>query len=800
MRGRSLGQRVGVQGQPERTRLALNLRAVYGFSVFVSLFLSIMLGLGLLAAGVFLLVFLWRGFRRDASMGWGYCFVRTVCWFFVRTFYRVEARGVENIPATGGALLVCNHVSYVDVVILGVLSDRPIRFLSWEGFERQRFIRVITRMMGTIPVAEEKAKDAVLKASEALKSGELVCIFPEGSLTRNGSVLPLRRGFELIARRAGVPIVPVAMDGLWGSIFSYSGGSAFWKLPKHFPRPVSAVFGQPFPSTEHAQTRFRLLELAAEAFALRPSLQGHLGREVAWGLAEKGGRPALVDRTGARREFSGAMVLALSWLIAKRLRQATAARRVAIVLPPGVAAAVANLACLLAGKVPVNLNFTLGREQVQSCLRRAEADLVVTASAFRTKLSEKFPDFPWGDRLFDVAAELQVLPKWQVAWRLAFLRTVPARYASRCVGAPAQGGDDEAALLFTSGSSGEPKGVVLSHRNLLANLRQIEDADILPPQAVLLSSLPVFHSFGFTVGLWYCLSRDATLVTLTSPLDTAGAIAAVREQKVTVMVGTPTFLRPYLRRATAEDFATLEWAVVGAEKLPEDLAKGFAEQLKTPMLEGYGITETSPVLAVNVPDKEDAEAPGGVWQGHAPGSVGRPVMGVAVRFVDVESGAELPVGQVGLLEVRGANIFSGYLGDPARTAEAKVHGWYRTGDLARLDEDGFLYLAGRLSRFSKIGGEMVPHGTVEQAVIKVLGLSSSVELPLAVAAASDPVKGEQLVVLHAVDLDPEAVRAALAAEGLANLWIPKVFKKVPAIPLLGTGKLDLGKLRQLAQG
>jgi acyl-[acyl-carrier-protein]-phospholipid O-acyltransferase/long-chain-fatty-acid--[acyl-carrier-protein] ligase len=354
--------------------------------------------------------------------------------------------------------------------------------------------------------------------------------------------------------------------------------------------------------------------------------------------------------------------------------------------------------------------------------------------------------------------------------------------------------------LFTSGSSGEPKGVILSHRNILANLRQIEDADILPPTAVLLSSLPVFHSFGFTVGLWYFMTRDGTLVTLPSPLDTNGSIKAIKEERVTVTVGTPTFLRPYLRRATAEDLKSLEWVVVGAEKLPDDLAAGFGEQLQTAMLEGYGITETSPVLAVNVPDKAEDEAPNGIWTGNIRGSVGRPVMGVAVRFVDIETGAVLPIGQVGLLEVRGANVFTGYLGDPARTAEAIVDGWYRTGDLARLDDDGFLYLAGRLSRFSKIGGEMVPHGTVEQALLKALNLQASAEAVIAVSAVSDPAKGEQLVVLHTVDLDPDALRATLAAEGLANLWIPKVFKKVAVIPILGTGKLDLNKLRQLAQG
>jgi acyl-[acyl-carrier-protein]-phospholipid O-acyltransferase / long-chain-fatty-acid--[acyl-carrier-protein] ligase len=759
-----------------------------------------MLGLALLAPGLFLLLYLWRGFRRDASMSWGYCLMQTICWCFVRVFYRVEVRGLENLPKTGGALIVCNHVSYVDVVVLGVLCPRPIRFLSWEGFERNPILSKLTRLMRTIPVAEEKAKDAIQKSADALKDGELVCIFPEGSLTRNGGVLPLRRGFELIARRANVPIVPVAMDGLWGSIFSHLGGKSFFKWPKHFPRPIAAVFGTPFPSSEHAQTRLRLLQLTAEAFALRPSLRGHLAREVVVGLAAKGGKPALIDRTGARREFSGALLLSLGWVMAKRLRAATPARRVAIVLPPGVAAAVANLACVLAGKIPVNLNFTLGREQVLSCLQRAEVDLVITAEAFKVKLAEKFPDFPWGDRVLDIATELQSLPRWQVAWRMALVRALPARWIPLLVGAPSRGGDDEAALLFTSGSSGEPKGVILSHRNILANLRQIEDADILPSSAVLLSSLPVFHSFGFTVGLWYCLSRDGTLVTLPSPLDTNGAIKAIKEEHVTVTVGTPTFLRPYLRRATADDLKSLEWAVVGAEKLPDDLATGFTEQLQTPMLEGYGITETSPVLAVNVPDKAEDEAPNGIWTGNVRGSVGRPVIGVAVRFVDVETGAEVPPGQVGLLEVRGANVFMGYLGDPDRTAEAKVDGWYRTGDLARLDDDGFLHLAGRLSRFSKIGGEMVPHGTVEQALLKALNLQSASEVVLAVSAVSDPAKGEQLVVLHSVDLDPDAVRAALAAEGLANLWIPKVFKKVPGIPILGTGKLDLNKLRQLAQG
>jgi len=773
---------------------------LYALVWFLLMIVAAVVALGLLLLTVFLLAFAWRAPRRHRSMSLGYCAVQTGCWLFLKCFYRVRLRGLENIPDQGGVLLIANHVAYVDVLVVGVLSRRPVRFLSWEGFEHQRVMRFLTRTMGTIPVAESKAKDAIQKSADALKAGEVVCIFPEGSLTRNGGILPLRKGYELIARRADCPIVPMALDGMWGSLFSFSGGKFFWKMPKHFPRPVGVVVGQAYPANEHAKTRLRLLELASEAFAMRASLDGHLARDVAAGLIAKGGRVALVDRTTARREFGAATLLALGWAFAGELKRRTSAKRVAIVLPPGVAASVANLGCLFADKVPVNLNFSLGREQALSCLQRAEVDLVVTAGAFRSKLAEKSPDFPWGDHVLDVADFLTAHPRAGLACRIGLIRCLPASWTLACMGLPKRGGEGEAALLFTSGSSGQPKGVRLSHRNILANLRQIEDADILPDETVMLSSLPVFHSFGFTIGLWYALSRSPLLVTLPSPLDSAAAVKAIKEEKVTVVVGTPTFLRPYLRRGTAADFVSLEWAVVGAEKCPADLVDAFATQLETPMLEGYGITETSPVLSVNVPDRADPEAPDGVWVGNVRGSVGRPVIGIAVRFLDPTTGEVLPSGQVGLLEIRGANIFMGYL-DAEQTAKAMTpDGWYRTGDLARLDDDGFLHLAGRLSRFSKIGGEMVPHGTVEDALRKVLGLADSHEHKLAVASAADPVKGEQLVVLHTEEVDPEAVRASLAAEGLANLWIPKVFKKVPVIPILGTGKLDLNKLRELAQG
>jgi len=734
-------------------------------------------------------------------MSFGYCAMQTFCLLILRCFYRINARGVENIPLEGPVLLLSNHVAYADVLVVGVLSRRPVRFLSWEGFERQRFLGFMCRMMGTIPVSETKAKDAILKAADALKRGEVVCIFPEGSLTRNGSLMQLRKGFELIARRGEAMIVPMAIDGMWGSFLSFSGGKFFWKLPQHFPRPIGVVIGKAYPAAETDHTRLRLLELSAEAFEMRPSLERHLSREMVRGLLLKGHSVALVDLASGRQEFKASELLALSWAFAGELRRRTTSKRIAIVLPPGVSAVVANLGCLLADKVPVNLNFSLGREQAESCLRRAEVDLLITAGAFRSKLSERSPDFPWGDHVIDVADFLTSHSRFNLAWRTMLIRGLPRVLVPLCMGLPKHGGELEAALLFTSGSSGQPKGVRLSHRNLLANLRQIENAEILPEEGVFLSSLPVFHSFGFTIGLWYCLSRSPRLVTLPSPLDSAAAVKAIREEKVTAVVGTPTFLRPYVKRGTAADFATLEWAVVGAEKCPADLVDAFLDKLETPILEGYGITETSPVLSVNVPDHSDPEeAPNGVWVGNVRGSVGRPVIGIAIRFLDPVTEESLPYGQVGLLEVRGANIFMGYL-DSQQTAKAMTpDGWYRTGDLGRMDDDGFLHLAGRLSRFSKIGGEMVPHGAVEDALRKVLGLISSLEVKVAVGSAPDAAKGEQLVVFHVDDIDLEAVRNGLVAEGLANLWIPKVFKKVPVIPILGTGKLDLSKLREMAQG
>lgn len=732
--------------------------------------------------------------QRHPDMSWLYVALQAFCRIYLRWFYRVRIQGCDNFPATGGVLLICNHISYLDPVLIGTYIKRPVRFLSWEGFERIPVMHQIMRLMGTVPIDPSRSKDAMTKALEALRRGEVVCIFPEGHVTRNGALQELRGGFELLARRAECPIVPAWIDGKWGSIMSLSEGRLFWKKPRGWRRAVGVGYGKPFSASEAGEARLRLLEVSADLVATRPQFQSHLAAQVAIGLGLRAGREAVIDRTQGRRAVSGAVLLALAWLLARRLKSLPEAR-IGVVLPAGLGATVANVACAFADKVPVNLNFSLGKVAAASCLRRAGIRTTLTAAAFQVRLAERFPDFPWSAECLDVAELLKSLPRWKIALLVLLIRLTPADLLPWVLGLPRQGGAREAGLLFTSGSSGEPKGVPLSHTNLLANLAQIDESGAVPRQARLLSSLPVFHSFGFTVGIWYALTRDTTLITLPSPVDTAAHIVVAREEKTTVTVGTPTFLRPWLRKAQAEDLATLQWAVAGAEKVPLDLIEAWGKDLATPLFEGYGTTEASPVLAVNIPDILDDE---GTWRGNVVGSVGRPVIGVALRFMHPETGLPVPAGSVGLLQVRGANIFAGYLEDPVRTAEVLKAGWYITGDLARLDAEGFLHLEGRLSRFSKVGGEMVPHGTVEEAILRVLAPSTEGAQILAVAGRPDAAKGEQLVVLHTVDLEPEGVRAALVAAGLPNLWIPKIFKKVAVIPVLGTGKLDLRAIRQLA--
>ncbi|MEO7414517.1 MAG: AMP-binding protein [Opitutaceae bacterium] len=724
-------------------------------------------------------------------------FIEVFTILIARLLYRVRTSGTENIPATGGAVLIANHLSYVDVIVLQLACPRPLRFIGYKGLGRHWFFDWIFRMSGVIPITSKNSTEGVRLAVKALKAGEIVCLFPEGQISRTGQLMEIKKGFEVMARLANVPVIPAAHDGLWGSVFSFAGNKYLWKSPRLLPTPVFVAIGAPIvPANANGATARRaLLDLGAEAFEQRPGLRRHLGREVVRALAKAPGRVVVIDRTAARREVTAAQLIAAAAVLARRLKDTVPSGRIGIVLPPGAGSFIANLAVTCAGKVPVNLNFTAGRASLEASMRLGGIATVISADALRAKL----PNFPWPEQTRDLAKEIAasggkraMLPWLLAAWIL------PNQLVAGLLGLSREGDRAEAGLLFTSGSSGEPKGVVLTHRNILANCAQVSSLSILPDTCTMLACLPIFHSFGFTVTLWYPLLRGLKVVTVPSPLETRKIIDAISQEEATTLIAAPTFVRPILKKAKPGELRTLALMVTGAEKLPDDLYRSFLETFHLEIYQGYGLTETSPVSNVNQPNPPIVTETGEVQIGKKTGAVGRLLPGMAARIKHPDTGDDLALTETGVVWLRGANVFGGYLHDEEKTRAALREGWFVTGDLGRFDLDGFLYIEGRLSRFSKIGGEMVPHGTVENKIIEVFEWVPEEGPVIAVVGVPDAAKGEALVMLTTMEVTVEEVRERLLGAGMASLWVPKIIRRVEKIPMLGTGKMDLKTCKQLA--
>jgi acyl-[acyl-carrier-protein]-phospholipid O-acyltransferase/long-chain-fatty-acid--[acyl-carrier-protein] ligase len=708
-----------------------------------------------------------------------------------RLIYRVHAHGAETLPA-GGFLLLPNHITWIDAIVLQIACPRPVRFLVYEPIYRQPMLNWIFRIFNAIPISPRHAKDALRAAADRIREGDIVCIFPEGELTRSGTLLRLQRGFEIIARQSGAPVVPVWLDQLWGSVFSFQGGRYFRKIPQRVPYPVTVVFGEPVPPDQAtvALMRERLLILGEWAFQRRPLLRGHLAQACLRGLKRRQFDPAVTDGMDGSVTTRGTL-LAAAIVLSRYLLEHCPGRRVAVVLPPGRGAVIANAALTLAGKVPVNLNFTAGRASIEAAIRIAEIKEVITAGP----VIKRLPDFPWPERTLRIEEILPPLKKRIVLWRaLVFL---PWRILAAALRIPSVGDREEAVILFTSGSAGEPKGVVLSHRNLLGNVSQFSSMLDLTREDAVLGCLPFFHSFGSTVTLWYPLIEGIRLVTYPNPLDTVKNVELIDKHKITLLISTPTFLRSYLRKAEPAQIASLKLIVTGAEKLPAELAKAFEARFGKAVEQGYGLTETSPVVSTNLPDPKKSTPEDSVQPATRFGSVGKMAPGMAAQIRDPDSGAALSLHETGMLWLRGPNIFEGYLNDPTRTAAVIQDGWFKTGDLGRFDEDGFLFIEGRLSRFSKIGGEMVPHETVETKIREALKIGSDDQC-ISVTGIPDEAKGEALVLLSTIEIEPGALRTALNGIGIPNLWVPKRILRVEAIPMLASGKLDLKGCRERA--
>jgi acyl-[acyl-carrier-protein]-phospholipid O-acyltransferase/long-chain-fatty-acid--[acyl-carrier-protein] ligase len=727
--------------------------------------------------------------------------LRLVLWMATHSVYRIRVEGRENVPEQSGALFVSNHMSLVDALLLLASTDRTIRFLIFKDIYDLPYIKPFAKMIGAIPISSQlRPRDMIhslREASDAIRKGEVVCIFAEGQITRIGQLLPFRRGLERIMKNVDAPIIPVNLDGVWGSIFSYERGRFIWKIPRKIPYPVTVSFGKPMPPTATSfEVREAVQELQTEAYRHHKRRMHTLPRSLIRTAHHYPFRFALGDKRRPRMNWASALLTSI--FLARRLRKVWANQEmVGILLPPSVPGALVNYAATLSGKIPVNLNYTASNETLASCAQQCNIKTVVTTKL----LLEKIPlEVPGKQILLEETAAKPHFAERMAALLLWFL---PSKLLERVL-ASGSGGvsgrainlDDLATIIFSSGSTGEPKGVMLTHYNIMSNIDQMAQTFMLGKGDVLLGVLPFFHSFGFTVTLWLPAVMGVGVAFHPSPLDLVAVSELVRDYRVTFLLATPTFLQAYTRRCLPEDFGSLQFVVVGAEKLPDSLAVAFEDRFGIRPLEGYGATECSPVVAVNT---RDFRAPGFRQVGAKRGRIGHPLPGITVRIVDPDTRERLPVNTPGLMLVRGPNVMKGYLGKPEKTAEVLEDGWYVTGDIAAQDEDGFITITDRLSRFSKIGGEMVPHVKIEE---KLHELAGATERQFVVASVPDGKKGERLVVLHTLEPDElQPVLEKLAKSGLPNLWLPRPnqFFKIDELPHLGSGKLDLHLVQELAK-
>ena len=703
----------------------------------------------------------------------------------------------DRVPTTG-FLAVPGRLDFQQLLHLEKqFSGRKITYLIEENDQHDPALRGHMERSGNgamFSCADMDAAAAGKEFAEFLEGNGILLFVPGCATTRPATPIHAPSGHLKILSAFGLPLLPIAIDCPRESCLGIERISSL-------PAAVIA-FGKLIPSKDSSLPALQanLLEAFAEAYATREILKGSLATALLHGLKNNPNDRIVDGSDDVVLPYSKILPVAIA--LSKYIRAETDKPRVAIVLPPGKGGLIANLAVLFAGKIPVNLNFTASHNAIRSSIRQADVDRFITADPFVRKV----PSFPWPPNrdLIFIERVIPEIKKEIVKWGI-ISKLLPASILASLLGLNKRRGDDEAVLLFTSGSSGEPKGVPLTHRNVLANVTQFATRLNMGRDASLLGCLPLFHSFGCTVTLWYPVIEGINLVTYPSPLETKRLAELISLHQVDVLLATPTFLRGYMKRIDPAQLESLKLIVTGAEKLPQSLADAFEEKFGIRPMEGYGLTETSPATNVNLPSPQET-AGAHTLAAQLGGSVGQFLPGIAIRLVDAVSDAPVPLDKPGIIILRGPNIFPGYLRDEKRTKEVlSDDGWFRTGDVGFLDADGFLHIQGRISRFSKIAGEMVPHETIESAINQVLGLDAETERKIAIVGIPDEAKGEAIVLLSTIcgpTLEQECIdlRYKLLDHGLTSLWCPRIIVHVEEIPLLASGKLDIKSCQQLAGG
>ncbi len=694
-----------------------------------------------------------------------------------RAFYRVEVTGRENIAKAGdNAIIALNHVSFLDAALaLSILDKEPV-FAIDHGIAQRWWVKPFLKLTRAMPLDPSRPL-ATRSLINAVKNGESLVIFPEGRLTVTGSLMKVYDGVGMIAEKSGAKVVPVRIEGLEATIFSRLTREQvrrrwFPKVRVTVLEPVSLTVPEELKGKPRRQAAgAALYQIMSDLIFKTTDIDRSVFEAVAEAAVVNGkGRVAVEDPiTGSltyKRLLIGAEVLGR-----KLMPLAGRGEAIGVMLPNANGAAVTLLGLMSAARVPAMINFTAGASNIAAACKAAEVKTIVTSRAFVEKgrmgpLIEALQAEVRIVYLEDVRATVSTGDKLKALWRYG----TPIEEAK---------GSDRAAILFTSGSEGAPKGVVLSHRNMLANAAQAAARIDFGRRDKVFNVLPVFHSFGLTAGLVLPLVSGVPVYLYPSPLHYRMVPELVYGCNATILFGTDTFLTGYARAAHPYDLRSLRYIVAGAEPVKDTTRRTYMEKFGLRILEGYGVTETAPVLALNTP------------MFNRFGTVGRIMPGMEARLEPMPG-----VEEGGRLHVSGPNIMLGYLkSENPGVLEPPPEGWHDTGDIVVIDKDGFVTIKGRAKRFAKIAGEMVSLAAVEALAAECWpGVLSGV------ASLPDARKGERLVL---VTQQKDATRAAFQAfaksKGAADLMIPAEVMVVPAVPVLGSGKLDFAGISRLVK-
>lgn len=728
-------------------------------------------------------------------------FTRLLLMPILKTNYRFHVEGLKNLPQSGGALLLGNHISWIDWLVLQIASPRGIKFVMYRGIYNKWYLSWIFKFFKVIPIGAGASKESIELIREHLKNGEVVALFPEGHISYNGQINEFQKGFELVIRELEeICIVPFYLRGLWGS--SFSRASEFYKelTRKRGKREIIVAFGKPIRHfIDNVQMKQKVVELSFsswENFIQNQKPLTHHWLEMAKSDLFK---ECVVDSIGVN--LSNLKFITAVLVFAKILKRELAGEKhVGVLLPSSSMGAIVNMALFVIGKVPVNLNYTLSEQAISAALRKADISQVITSEKFVEKLAAKGFDFK--SSLDGKVRYVENLSK-QISKSAKFSSLLTALLAPawliKALNFKKVSLQDTATILFSSGSEGEPKGIELSHKNLLANIKQISELLNFRKDDVILNSLPIFHSFGLTVTTLMPLCEGVKMVSVPDPTDGAMIGKMAARHNVSILFGTSTFFRLYAKNKKLLPlmFQSVRMVVAGAEKLKKEIKDEFKLKFGIEIFEGYGTTETAPVVAVNMPNILEKESLKEL-SFNKPGSVGLPLPGTIIKIVDPNTLEELSVGEDGLIIIGGSQVMKGYLNDEEKTNEviAVIDGirYYKTGDKGHVDENGFVSIVDRYSRFAKIGGEMISLGSVEEEIAKVLGseaVFTAVNVP-------DDKKGEAVALLVKQSSAPQDIEQVLKSSNLPAIMFPGYVFLVDDVPMLGSGKVDFKGAKSLA--